>query len=888
MSVQFAWNTHAERDLRQQFAGELDHLDAELFEKTLQLLKGLPELGVLLQVERELPSLIRQVFGEHGSLFKEADMEQWQKAEARLREALVEFTHAAKSTYQGRLFSQDALEGLRLIDLSREQFDVLVMNPPFGEPARSTKPYLENRLPRSKGNILANFIERATQLVRDGGRVGAIVSRTCFFLQSFSMFRKTVLADELSLESFADLGQGVLDAMVETAAVTWKIGGNRTNEALFFRELNRTNKNKGLLESICQFKAGRHGENYFKRRVSQFSVFEDTPYVYWIDDSISRKIAVHPTVEPLACSIRVGLQTGDDFRFLRLWWEVRDKDILVPEASSDLDEVRHECRKLCLQTKWSWYSKTEAASPVLSSIHLCVNWLNDGAEIKAYHIGNGHSASKYVMSESLYFRPGLSYMLRSSRLVPYLVPAGIIPTAGRSQVYPKQGQEMWLAALLSSNLATAVARFRGEAFWQPKFQNSMVSAIPYIKPEENDVVDASRVISAVRAQMAERFKRDETEILFVLPTLRGKGVSLQPINRETLVGSTLDERIAELCGLMPEEFKAVQRDHDEALVRTAGTTEVEDDDVTDESIGESETTVDDGSERLSWVIGVAFGRFDLRLATGDRVAPPEPEPFDSLPTKNPGMLPEGADSFHKHAGILVDDQGHPHDVTHIVEEVLGRIELPVPGEVRRWLQRDFFAFHLHRYSKSRRKAPIYWPLATASGSYTLWLYYPSLSSQTLYTAINDFVEPKLKQVGDDVAAMRNKGSARSRDDEKQFELLQALELELIELRHSLLNIAQHYQPSHDDGVQITAAPLWPLFRHKPWQKILKDTWTKLEKGDYDWAHLAMNYWPARVREKCKTDKSLAIAHDLETLYVEPEAKQKKSRGQSKARSEVSS
>ena len=41
----------AERELRQQFAASLDQRDAELFEKTLQLLKGLPELGVLLQVE---------------------------------------------------------------------------------------------------------------------------------------------------------------------------------------------------------------------------------------------------------------------------------------------------------------------------------------------------------------------------------------------------------------------------------------------------------------------------------------------------------------------------------------------------------------------------------------------------------------------------------------------------------------------------------------------------------------------------------------------------------------------------------------------------------------------------------------------------------------------
>ncbi|MFA5904950.1 MAG: hypothetical protein WC836_13525, partial [Desulfobacula sp.] len=55
------------------------------------------------------------------------------------------------------------------------------------------------------------------------------------------------------------------------------------------------------------------------------------------------------------------------------------------------------------------------------------------------------------------------------------------------------------------------------------------------------------------------------------------------------------------------------------------------------------------------------------------------------------------------------------------------------------------------------------------------------------------------------------------------------------------------------------------------------TWTRLEKGDYDWAHLAMNYWPARVREKCRTDKSFAIAHGLEELYVELPVKPKAGR-----------
>ena len=34
---------------------------------------------------------------------------------------------------------------------------------------------------------------------------------------------------------------------------------------------------------------------------------------------------------------------------------------------------------------------------------------------------------------------------------------------------------------------------------------------------------------------------------------------------------------------------------------------------------------------------VAFGRFDPRLATGERPIPSEPEPFDPLPSRSPGM-----------------------------------------------------------------------------------------------------------------------------------------------------------------------------------------------------------------------------------------------------------
>jgi len=374
---------------------------------------------------------------------------------------------------------------------------------------------------------------------------------------------------------------------------------------------------------------------------------------------------------------------------------------------------------------------------------------------------------------------------------------------------------------------------------------------------------------------------EETSHAFVLPAaLRARVGDYDPPALEAELAhiqAEIDAIAFDLYRFGDADRSATQASAGVALEATKEDTEAGDDDADDEDAA----PIDQTAGLLSWALGAAFGRFDWRLATGERAAPPEPGPFDPLPAKSPGMLPDGAGPFHPHAGILVDDAGHPHDLAHLVEEVVVRVDAPAPPDVRRWLQRDFFPFHLQRYSKSRRKAPIYWPLSTASVSYTLWLYYPSLTSQTLYTAINDFLEAKLEDLGKEIPALRAKGSARNREDDKRLESLQTLEAELIDLRDILLQIAPTYRPNHDDGVQITAARLWPLFRHKPWQKVLKDTWAKLEKGDYDWAHLAMSYWPDRVREKCKTDKSLAIAHDLEVLYVEAAEKPAKAGGRKK-------
>lgn len=633
----------------------------------------------------------------------------------------------------------------------------------------------------------------------------------------------------------------------------------------FLRLLSESDKAGALWDVSQRLRAGAADTRVFDIPPDAFDAVPGKPFAYWVSDAVRQVFDKLPALEANGRSAQHGGSTKDDFRFLRLQWETKEQSI-----------------------EWTLFAKGGAFSPYYSDIYLAVNWLDDARELEAALLHKypylGNTANWVLHRECHYLHPGLTWPCRTtSGLNMRVLPAGcIFSHKGPAAFVAEDAPEELLALLALTNssafgllvsLQLAAADAAARSYEVGVIQKTPIPTVPA----------ATRQQLATFARRAWSLKRrldtsTETSHAFHLPAALAHLPTADIETELACIQAEIDAIAFDLYGFS-------QADRQAALVPGANATTDTDHPASDEEDEAEAIAAPAQDGLLSWALGVAFGRFDWRLATGERAAPLEPQPFDPLPAKSPGMLPDGVEPFHAHAGILVENQGHPHDLARLIEEVLVRVEVPVQEDVRRWLQRDFFAFHLQRYSKSRRKAPIYWPLSTTSGNYTLWVYYPSLNNQTLFTAVNDFLDGpngKLTQVSRECAELRMKGGGRSRDDEKQYETLQTFERELTDLRDTLLKIAPTYQPNHDDGVQITAAPLWPLFRHKPWQKVLKDTWTKLEKGDYDWAHLAMAYWPERVRVKCKTDKSLAIAHGLEDLYVKPEAAPKKTRGKKKA------
>src|SRR5262249_34421350 len=136
----------------------------------------------------------------------------------------------------------------------------------------------------------------------------------------------------------------------------------------------------------------------------------------------------------------------------------------------------------------------------------------------------------------------------------------------------------------------------------------------------------------------------------------------------------------------------------------------------------------------------------------------------------------------------------------------------------------FFADHLKRYSKSRRQAPIYWPLSTASGGYTVRLYYHRFHKDTFYRCLG-LGRQELQH--EDARLARLTAEFGGSPDSRQRKELGAHEIYLGGIRgfhEELTRVAPLWNPNLNDGVIINYAPLWRLIAHKPWQKAVKSCW----------------------------------------------------------------
>lgn len=604
------------------------------------------------------------------------------------------------------------------------------------------------------------------------------------------------------------------------------------------------------VKSIASAQVGASPTTLFFCDPTLFARIPGSPFAYWVSTAIRGTFAQFPALESQGRKARITNPLSDNFRFARLWFE-------VPKGNA----------------YWVPWAKGGAYSPYFADVTTVVGWDEVRGTYRGGYVGTSHRPLTRPASADLFFRAGLTWPCRTNGLSVRVLPRGCVFGQKGPAAFVEHDSSDELFALLSvvnSRAFGYLVRLQlARTELAQSYEVGLIQQTPVPNLSPDDTIALGRLARRAWSLKRSLDTSTETSHAFVLPPgLAEKVTGLDRVAVERELESTqkrIDEAAFALYGIGADDRAAIQASYEGSLATDTAT---DGDDEEGESASEDEAPIGGGTDAFySWLVGVSFARFDPRLATGERPVPPEPEPFDPLPPRSAGMYPEGEEPADR-PDILVDDEGHADDVAARALAVVEHVRVDVTENLRTWLAKEFFPLHIRMYSKSRRKAPVYWQLATPSASYSIWLYIHAFSKDTLFRVQNDYAAPKLAHEERRLESLTNELRAGATAAQRKALVTQENAVE--ELRAFLdevKRVTPLWNPNLDDGVVINFAPLWRLVpQNKSWQKELKSSWAALCEGKYDWAHLAMHLWPERVVPKCAKDRSLAIAHGLEDVF----------------------
>lgn len=411
---------------------------------------------------------------------------------------------------------------------------------------------------------------------------------------------------------------------------------------IFFRLLELDDKGAALYQAIQQLAPGKPSYSTFVVEAESFQQVPGSPFAYWVSEKVRESFQHLESFEQNGFTASIGTSTKNDFRYVRNIWEV-PPILISQDRNMTLTGKRYVC-----------FAKGGAHSLFYSGISLVLDWLDNGCQLKAdiseYRgsRGWGYQWTAAINGHSYYFHAGLTYSRRTtSRLSVRVMPQGCIFADKGPAIFAADDNHLELFALLALvnssafqllvevQLAAADAAARS-------YEVGLIQQTPV--PERTPETTASLATFARRAWSLKR-RLDtvtQTSHAFILPAL------LQ------VSGSSLSERATtwiEKVIAVETEITQIQTQIDALVFNLYGIAEVDRLSVNSEQIAVEESEPDEEEEGasaadlptltrelLAYVLSAAFGRFDVRLATGEKLQPPEPEPFDPLPVCSPGML----------------------------------------------------------------------------------------------------------------------------------------------------------------------------------------------------------------------------------------------------------
>ena len=761
------------------------------------------------------------------------------------------------------LFGENAKKLKNEAEYLSRGYHCVVTNPPYlGKGFCDVlKAYVQKEYPNSKADTMATFMERCMEYCTPKGKMAMINMQSWMFLSSFEKLRKDII-EHYQIDSLLHLGAHTFDELngevVQNAAfVILKDSPQKNTTTHFYRLINGRNSSTKESEFLANRQNSQKNNIYYpKVKQADFEMIPGSSFGYWLSQQLFKIFANSKSINTYA-DPRQGLATGDNNRFLRLWFE-------VSKAKSKYNETGYQ---EAINSGFKWFPCTKGGG--------FRRWYGNKNYIIAFDNENYEALSNsgnHLPSKEYYFLKGLSWSTISNDNIAFRYTTNSIFETKGSICFPRTNTNIYiLSAYLNS---IVVQKMLGVISPTLDYHEGPLRKVPCKVLDQNEIEIiakqnisisksdwdahetswdfASNELLSIDLDSYESIMHDYADhhqiSIDLAPAELSKlswRVDIYKKKWETMFlrlhqnEETLNEKFIHIYGLEEELTPDVPLD--EVTILQQGEISIEKEKTEDGSKEDEKIIWHDDviiKQFISYLVGCFMGRFSpdkpgLIIANQHQdlsslnlqVDGIENSPRSTLSIDDDGIVP-----------IIQEPDFFADDMTARIQlaiktlfgeeqyyENMKYIEQTIGKTLRDYLYKDYYADHQQMYSVKGAKRPIYWLFSSRMGDkhkkgyFKALVYMHRMEADTLSKLHADYVHPYINKVEqqlreaeeetlrDDLTqAQRNRALKQVNELKEKVKEVKEFEQELVEMASHRLTI------DLDDGVKANYPKFYPL------------------------------------------------------------------------------
>lgn len=686
----------------------------------------------------------------------------------------------------------------KLAKVLSDKYDVMITNPPYmgiSSMEGTVKEYALKNYPDTKGDMCTMFME--TNFVEPAGFLAMINMHSWMFLSRLRNLRNGIIMNR-EIVNLAHLGSRAFETIngevVQTVTFVMRYVRIRNYVASYIRLVNYLSEKSK--------KEGFHDLDNLSR--TDTDVYEKIPgnmFIYWETSSFIKNFENKLIGDVI--NARVGLDTGNNDKFIRQWYEVANTKILF-DAKSAEDVV----------VPFKWVPHTKGGS--------YRKWYGNFECVLAFDGVNYNlllNSGNHLPSRQFYFIEGITWSrVSTSNFAVRFTPAGMVFNSACPTAFADKSTLMCALGLLNSRIVKAYVTALSPTM---NFQAGDIDKVPYIVTSEykNRIKDIVLQNVDYSKEEWDSFEVSWDFVAHPLATFKN-GAGYEDISSEIWSGLLSDAfRTWETgCKKRFDQLKANEEELNRIFIEIYGlqdelTPEVDDKDVT-VRLADKERDI---RSLISYLVGIVMGRYSLDVpgiayAGGEwddsQYVTYQPDDDGIIPIYNGIGMEDGL------ATILINliKQIYGEDTYRqnidFIAEALGKHNHESSEEtLNRYLNDRFYADHLKIY----QKRPIYWLFTSGKkAGFKCLIYMHRYNEDTLARINAKYFLPEstrkkneLEELNGRIAHVEGRDKLRL---EKERQNLAAAYNEAIEYGQVLDHMANQYiSIDLDDGVKVNYA-----------------------------------------------------------------------------------